>query len=85
MASNNFINLITKLSEALLTGSQKSEKSGYKPENASKTRQSPDGNPSSKGDFNYKSQTTVSPKQSVVEMLRRHDALSKKIDAENEK
>ena len=34
MPNNNFINLLTKLSEALISGGKKNEKAGYKPVNA---------------------------------------------------
>ncbi len=75
MANDNFLNLLTKLSEALLS-SKKEQKSAYKPENAQKQ----DAKPSFGGDFSSKSQTVISPKQSVVEMLRNHERLSKQID-----
>lgn len=77
MANDNFLNLITKLSEALLSSKKEPQKSAYKPENGQKQ----DAKPSFGGDFSSKSQTVISPKQSVVEMLRNHERLSKQIDA----
>lgn len=85
MPNNNFINLLTKLSEALISGGKKDEKAGYKPVNDQKTNESSGGKPSTNGDFSSKSQQTVSPKQSVIEMLRRHDEISRKIDTDNTK
>ncbi len=78
MANNDFFNLLTKLSEAILSKPKNREKSGNKPVNASFT-------PSYGGDFSSKSPNRVSPKQSVVEMLRRHDEISRKIDLEEKK
>lgn len=78
MANNDFFNLLTKLSEAILSKPKNSGKSGNKPVNASFS-------PSYGGDFSSKSPNRVSPKQSVVEMLRRHDEISRKIDLEEKK
>ncbi len=85
MPNNNFINLLSKLSEALLSSGQKNEKAGYKPVNDQKSTDGLFGKPSVNGDFSSKSQPYVSPKQSVVEMLRRHDEISRKIDADKTK
>ncbi len=74
--ANNFLNLITKLSEALLNSKKEPQKSAYKPE----TDKNNNAKPSYYGDFSAKSQTVISPKQSVVEMLRNHEKLSKRID-----
>lgn len=78
MANNDFFNLLTKLSEAILSKPKNAEKSGNKPVNSLFT-------PSYGGDFSPQSQKRVSPKQSVVEMLRRHDEISRKIDLEEKK
>ncbi len=75
MAKDDFLNLIVKLTEAFKNSGKKDEKPAYKPENGS------NGNPSFHGDFSSKSQNVVSPKQSVVEMLRRHEEISRKIES----
>lgn len=75
MAKDDFLNLIVKLTEAFKNGGKKDEKPAYKPENGSS------GKPSFYGDFSSKSQNVVSPKQSVVEMLRRHEEISRKIES----
>ncbi len=77
MKNDNFYNVLSKLTEALLGSSKNKQKSSNKPENATNTG---GGKPSFGGDFTVKDAYTVSPKQSVMEMLRRHDEISKKID-----
>lgn len=79
MANNDLFSLITKLSEALLSKPKSGDKSGNKPVNASFST------PSYGGDFSAADKNKVSPKQSVVEMLRRHDEISRKIDREEKK
>lgn len=77
MLNDNFYNVLSKLAEALSGSSKNKQKSGNKPENSAKTS---GGKPSYGGDFTTKDTYTVSPKQSVMEMLRRHEEISKKID-----
>lgn len=74
MANDNFINLITKLTEAFSAMPKTKQKSGNKPENGTFFK------PLCGGDFQKSGQNVISPKQSAVEMLRRHDEISKKID-----
>lgn len=79
MANDKLINLISKLADVFLSVPKKEQKPVYKPENAQ------NGTPSFGGDFSSKFQNVISPKQSVVEMLRRHEELSKKISMRSEK
>lgn len=74
MPNDNFINLLTKLTEAFSAMPKTKQKSGNKPENATFST------PSNGGNFSKNGQNVISPKQSAVEMLRRHDEISKKID-----
>lgn len=82
MANDKLINLISKLTDVFLSAPKKEQKPAYKPENAKNT---PNGRPSFGGDFSSKAQNVISPKQSVVEMLRRHEELSKKISEREKK
>jgi len=75
--ANDFFNLITQISNALLSAKNQ-QKSGYKPKNA-------ENPPSTFGDFTTFDKNVISPKNSVVEMIKRHDQLSKKIDKQNSK
>lgn len=75
---------LAQVFSALPKSAQNSGKSAYKPVNGTDGGTTSQQKLSFGGDFSSKAQNKISPKQSVVEMLHRHDELSKKIDRQNE-
>ena len=89
MQNTTLINLLTKLTSAMLGATKKdngstaqnTQKPTYSTVNGTKTQAQ---RPSIGGDFSAQSNNFVSPKQSAIDMLNRHSQISKRIDKNNE-